>query len=102
MKSLLTLALLSCCLAISAADKPAETKPHEHGAPATKPTEVTKDAPAKPYPLKTCIVSDNDLDSMGEQTSIVHEGRVLKFCCQPCVGKFQKNPAKYLAKLEGK
>ena len=54
---------------------------------------------AKAYPLKTCIVTDNDLDSMGDEQSIVHEGRVVKFCCEPCVSKFKKNPAKYLAKL---
>ena len=102
MKSFLTLAILSCCLAASAADKPAETKPHEHGAPATKPAEVTKDAPAKPYPLKTCIVSDNDLDSMGEQASFIFQGQTIKVCCKPCIAKFEKNPAKYLKKLEGK
>jgi YHS domain-containing protein len=83
MKTTLT-ALLLCLLAVAA--EPVKPAP----------------SPIKPYPLKTCLVSDNDLDSMGEQTSIVHEGRTLKFCCQPCVGKFQKNPAKYLAKLEGK
>jgi hypothetical protein len=54
---------------------------------------------AKPYPLKTCIVTDNDLNSMGDEQSIVHQGQVIKFCCEPCVEKFQKNPAKYLAKL---
>lgn len=54
---------------------------------------------AKPYPLKTCIVTGNDLDSMGDTQTIVHEGRVVKFCCEPCVAKFKKNPAKYLAKL---
>lgn len=54
---------------------------------------------AKPYPLKTCIVTDNALDSMGDTQTIVHEGQVVKFCCEPCVGKFKKNPAKYLAKL---
>ena len=53
----------------------------------------------RPYPLKTCLVTDNDLDSMGERTTIVREGRELKFCCEPCVGKFDKNPTKYLAKL---
>jgi hypothetical protein len=61
-----------------------------------------KPASPKPYPLKTCIVSDNDLDSMGEQASFVHEGRVIKVCCKPCIAKFEKNPAKYLRKLEGK
>ena len=54
---------------------------------------------AKPYPLKTCIVTDNDLNSMGDEQTIIHEGRVVKFCCEPCVAKFKKNPAKYLAKL---
>jgi len=54
---------------------------------------------AKSYPLKTCIVTGNDLNSMGDQQTIVHEGQVVKFCCEPCVAKFNKNPAKYLAKL---
>lgn len=54
---------------------------------------------AKAYPLKTCIVTGNTLDSMGDPQSIVHEGQVVKFCCEPCVGKFKNNPAKYLAKL---
>ncbi|MET0262084.1 MAG: hypothetical protein ABW223_04250 [Rariglobus sp.] len=56
-------------------------------------------AAAKPYPLKVCIVTDNDLGSMGEETSLTHEGQVVKFCCAPCERKFLKNPARYLAKL---
>ena len=55
---------------------------------------------AKAYPLKTCIVSDNDLYSMGEPVVIVHEGQQIKFCCKPCIKKFKKDPAKYLVKLE--
>ena len=104
MKSLLTLALFSSLLAVSAADKPAEKdKGHDHGAPAAKPSEDKKvDASAKPYPLKTCIVSDNDLDSMGEQASFVFQGQTIKVCCKACIAKFEKNPAKYLKKLEGK
>lgn len=73
----------------------------DKAAPA-KPTEPAKDAPAKPYPLKNCIVSDNDLDSMGEQASFVYQGQTIKVCCKPCIAKFEKNPAKYLKKLEGK
>lgn len=69
-------------------------------APAARAAD--KPAVPKPYPLKTCIVSDNDLDSMGEQASFVHEGQVIKVCCKPCIAKFEKNPAKYLRKLEGK
>ncbi len=56
-------------------------------------------AGAKAYPLKTCLVTDNDLNSMGDEQTIVYEGRVLKFCCEPCVKKFRKAPAKYLSKL---
>ena len=53
----------------------------------------------KPYPLKTCIITGNGLGSMGDEQRIVHQGQEIKFCCEPCVGKFQKNPAKYLSKL---
>lgn len=66
------------------------------------PPAVTKPAAPKTYPLKTCIVTDNDLDSMGEQASFVHQGQTIKVCCKPCIAKFEKNPAKYLKKLEGK
>ena len=61
---------------------------------------VEKDAKkAKPYPLKTCIVTDNALGSMGDEQRIVHNNQEIKFCCKPCIGKFKKNPDKYLAKL---
>ena len=53
----------------------------------------------KPYPLKLCIVTDNDLGSMGDEQGLVYQGREIKFCCAPCVDKFRNNPAKYLAKL---
>ncbi|MEI6461077.1 MAG: hypothetical protein WCO73_03930 [Verrucomicrobiota bacterium] len=91
MKPFLILVALTSCLLV-AADKPAETKP----------ADTAKDTPVKAYPLKTCIVSDNDLDSMGEQASFVFQGQTIKVCCKPCIAKFEKNPAKYLKKLEGK
>ena len=53
----------------------------------------------KPYPLKTCIVSDNKLGSMGDEQRLVHNGQEVKFCCKPCIAKFKKNPEKYLPKL---
>ena len=96
MKPITTLALC-LCLAACAAEQPAQPKAK------AAPSEATRsEAPAKAYPLKTCIVSDNDLDSMGEQTSIVYQGQTIKFCCSSCIAKFEKNPAKYLKKLEGK
>lgn len=55
---------------------------------------------AKSYSLKTCLVTDNELGSMGRVITKVYSGQEVKFCCKPCVGKFEKNPAKYLAKLK--
>jgi len=54
---------------------------------------------AKPYPLKYCVVTDNELGSMGKVITKVYGDQQIKFCCKPCVAKFEKNPAKYLAKL---
>ena len=52
------------------------------------------------YPLKTCVISGNELDSHGEPYVHKHEGRTVKFCCEPCVEDFNEDPAKYLAKLD--
>jgi YHS domain-containing protein len=55
----------------------------------------------KPYPLKTCIVTGNELGSMGDPITEVYQGQQVKFCCKACIAKFHKDPAKYLAKLGG-
>ncbi len=60
---------------------------------------ATTTSGTKPYPLKTCIVSDNELGSMGTPITKVHQGQEVKFCCKPCIKKFDAAPAKYLAKL---
>lgn len=57
-------------------------------------------ADVKPYPLKTCVVSGNELGSMGKVITMTHEGQEVKFCCKPCIKKFNANPAKYLSKLK--
>lgn len=65
-----------------------------------------EDKPAAPsYPLTTCVVSGEALGEMGAPVDYVYkeEGkpdRLVKFCCKMCVGKFKKDPAKYLAKLD--
>lgn len=63
---------------------------------ATSASEAT----AKPYPLGTCLVSGEELGSMGDPTVINHAGREIKFCCDSCVPKFKKDPEKYLSKLD--
>lgn len=86
MNKLIALAALS--LALGAASLRAEDK---------------SAAPA--YPLTTCVVSGEALGEMGKPVDYVYkeEGkpdRVVKFCCKMCVGKFKKDPAKYLEKLD--
>jgi YHS domain-containing protein len=71
---------------------------------AAQPTASATPAPAakaaiKPYPLKICLVTDSDLDSMGDEVSFIYQGREIKFCCKPCEKKFLRAPEKYLAKL---
>ncbi len=53
----------------------------------------------KPYPLKVCLVTGNALDSMDGPVTTVYNGQEIKFCCKPCLKKFEANPAKYLSKL---
>ena len=82
-KIVLSIALSFLCLttAVHAADKPAA------------------------YPLNTCVVSGKNLDAMGQPVlfNYKEEGKpdhVVMFCCKSCIGKFKKDPAKYLAKLD--
>jgi hypothetical protein len=57
-------------------------------------------AKVKPYTLKTCIVSDEELGGMGKPFVFEHEGREIKLCCKSCQKDFKKDPAKYIKKLE--
>lgn len=58
------------------------------------------EAKGKPYPLKTCVVSDEKLGEMGEPYAFVHEGQEIKLCCKACLKDFNKNPKKYLKKID--
>ena len=53
-----------------------------------------------PYPLNECLVTDNELGSMGDPIVIVHEGQEVKFCCEPCVDEFYEDPQAFLSKLK--
>ena len=61
---------------------------------------LTHAADVKPYPKETCLVSGNDLGSMGKPITKVYNGQEIKFCCKPCIKKFEANPEKYLKKLK--
>jgi len=69
-------------LSARAADKPADKK-------------------AKPYPLKTCVVTDEEIgkDPGMKPHVFIHEGQEIKLCCKSCLKDFNKEPAKYLKKI---
>ena len=54
----------------------------------------------KPYTLKTCVVSGDKLGEMAPPYVYQYKDREIKFCCKDCVKDFNKNPAKYLKKIE--
>lgn len=69
-------------------------QPEKNGAEVAKKNEV------KPYPLDTCIVSDEKLGEMGKPVVFVYKGQEIKLCCKHCRKDFDKDPAKYLKKLK--
>ncbi len=56
---------------------------------------------ARPYPLQTCVVSDEKFGGeMGEPYVFTYQGREVKLCCKGCLDDFNKTPATYLKKME--
>jgi YHS domain-containing protein len=65
-----------------------------------------KEAPAgekragDPYPLATCPISGQKLGSMGDPVVKLYEGREVRFCCDMCLPKFEKDLAKSMSRLD--
>tara|TARA_R110002049_G_scaffold182804_1_gene350721 strand:+ start:273 stop:554 length:282 start_codon:yes stop_codon:yes gene_type:complete len=59
----------------------------------------TSSAAAVSYPLDVCVVSGEKLGSMGEPIVVTHDGVTVKFCCDHCLPEFEKDPAKFVAKV---
>ena len=56
-------------------------------------------AVTKPDMLATCPVSGDKLGEMGPPYVFVYQGQEVKLCCSGCKKDFDKDPAKYLAKI---
>ena len=52
------------------------------------------------YALDTCVVGGDKLGKMGDIVSKVYDNRLVKFCCADCIESFEKDQAKYIAKLD--
>lgn len=56
--------------------------------------------PPKPDKMTTCPVSGDKLGEMGKPFIFVYKGHEVKLCCPDCKKDFDKNPAKYMKKIE--
>jgi YHS domain-containing protein len=52
------------------------------------------------YPLDTCPVTGEALDSMGGPVDIVVNNRLVRLCCAGCEKAVRKDPAKVIAELD--
>ena len=66
---------------------------HDHG---------NKEEKSKSESAEICVVSGDKLGEMGKPYVFKHEGREIKLCCKDCRKDFDKDPAKYLKKLDEK
>lgn len=62
--------------------------------------EAKTERVGEPYALDVCVVSGESLNAMGNPVVKIHEGREFRFCCKSCVGQFESDPAKYIAKAD--
>lgn len=65
-------------------------------------TKPLRAADEKPYPLKTCIVSGEELGTMGKPVTLKRDGQEVKLCCKGCLKKFEKHEAEYLKEIAEK
>jgi YHS domain-containing protein len=54
----------------------------------------------KPDNLKTCPVSGEKLGEMGKPYVFTYQGQEVKLCCPMCKADFNKDPQKYLKKIQ--
>jgi YHS domain-containing protein len=72
---------------VTAADKPK--------GPTTKPSTTQ---PSKPV-NKWCAVEGKDHE-IDPKVTVVYKGKTIGFCCKDCVEEFEKDPEKYIKKME--
>jgi len=101
-------ALLIAGLILSGCGNGHDPRRHSHGSHDRGKHDHGKDAPSprhgagskeKPYPLKTCVVSGEELGSRGEPVIREYKGHDIKLCCENCDEDFQKDPEKYAKKV---
>ncbi|MEK6701595.1 MAG: hypothetical protein AABZ53_04980 [Planctomycetota bacterium] len=93
--ALISLVCLSGLAVAQPAAKPAAKEP-----PAKAPDAAKAKAVGDLYSLATCPISGGKLGSMGDPVVKTYDGREVRFCCDSCPPKFEKDLAKSMAKLD--
>ncbi len=91
------LALSVSLFALSSCETTSQSGGGDEGAGTTTTAAAT---PTKPYPLATCLVTGEGLESKGGAITQVYQGQEVKFCCKPCQFAFKNDPQTYLAKIQ--
>ncbi len=86
--------ILFCCAGCVSAF---EANPDEH---LKKLDEAIIEKQKADYPLTTCVVMGVTLGKHGPILDVVHEDRLVRLCCQGCVSEFEKDPDRYIKKLD--
>jgi YHS domain-containing protein len=63
-------------------------------------TTAVADAQVKPDLMTTCPVSGDKLGAMAAPYVFTNGNQEVKLCCKMCKPDFDKDPAKYLQKIE--
>jgi len=74
------------------------TKPDISDVNTTEPDTNQTSLLEADYPLDFCVVSGNDFGEDPNMIPYVHvyNGTPIKFCCKPCLPRFEKDPERYL------
>lgn len=97
-KQTILLTALVAMTAFSASPLVQADEGHQHHQAKEEPAKPK----VKPYKLNTCIVSDDKLGEMGKPVVFNYKDQEIKLCCKACRKDFDKDPAKFLKKLEPK
>ena len=84
----------------SAEQKPQQTPAAKTGDSSTSAASVPTGKANAEYPIDWCVVSGEKLGEMGPAVAYMYQGRTIKFCCKACIRDFEREPARYLARLD--
>jgi len=94
-----SLALAAAIPGSAVQDSPVKaTAAHDDSAADKEKMVIADQLPS--YPLNKCVVSHEELGSMGEPIDLVVEGHLLRLCCKGCVKKAKANPAAAIKQVE--